>query len=369
MSDDASQTQGPPRPRIRAGSFNQYFLLALMVGLAVVIYNMVRVFLVPIMLAAVFAGLFYPMYRRFLALLRQRRGTSAFVCCLVLLLCLLAPAYFTANLLARQAADFYTTVQQWAVQLSHEDPNALYTQLRQESWFQLLRLDRVDWQKSLEEGSKSAGGVVAGVINKTSRGTFQLIGSLALTFFTMFYFFRDGERLVARLKYLSPLEEQYETALIDRFVSVSQAVVKGTLLIGLTQGVLGGLTLWAFGFTSPLLWGAVMVILSLIPMVGSWLVLYPAAIIELATGHVLAGVAIFLVSTLIISSVDNVMRPWLVGRDTGMHDLVTFFSTLGGIALFGLMGFILGPVIAALFLTILDFYTIEFRQHLEAKAL
>jgi predicted PurR-regulated permease PerM len=181
----------------------------------------------------------------------------------------------------------------------------------------------------------------------------------------MFYFFRDGDRLIERLKYLSPLAEEYEDALIKRFISVSKATIKGTLLIGLLKGSLGALTFWIFGVGSPILWGMVMTILSVIPMVGAWLVMYPAAIIMIIIGQVWQGITLFLIAALIIGNIDNVLTPRLVGREAGMHDLLIFFSTIGGISMFGVMGFIVGPVIAALFLTILDIYSIEFKSQLD----
>jgi predicted PurR-regulated permease PerM len=168
------------------------------------------------------------------------------------------------------------------------------------------------------------------------------------------------------LKYLSPLPEEYENELIKRFFTVSRATLKGTLLIGLLKGALGALTFWIFGIRSPILWGTVMVILSVIPMVGAWLVMYPAAIILIIIGQVWQGIAIFLIAAIIIGNIDNVLGPKLVARDAGMHDLLIFFSTLGGISVFGMMGFIIGPIIAALFLTILDVYAIEFRLQLDS---
>ena len=137
------------------------------------------------------------------------------------------------------------------------------------------------------------------------------------------------------------------------------------VLLGIIQGFLGGLTFWIFGVGSPILWGVVMALLSVIPLVGSWLVLYPAAIIQLIVGNIFSGIGIILIAAIIISNVDTVLRPRLVGRDTGMHDLMIFFSTLGGISLFGIMGFIIGPVIAVFFLTILDIYAVEFKTTLD----
>jgi predicted PurR-regulated permease PerM len=353
-----------PRTSGLGPHFHRYFLLLLLAGVAVVIFDMVKVFLVPVMLAAVFAGIFYPLYRWLLARTRQRENLSALVCCVLLLACLVAPVYFIADLVAREAGFFYQTLEGWLVPLMQQDTTQLKAEFQKLPWYQALEYFHIDWEETLLKGAKSAGSAMATVINKTTAGTVQLLTSLVVTFFTMFYFFRDGERLVARLKYLSPLDERYEAALIERFAAVSRATVKGTLFIGLTQGVLGGLVLWIFDFPSPVLWGMVMVVASILPLLGAGLVLYPAAVFSLLTGDYLTGIAIIAITALVISSIDNVLRPWLVGRETGLHDLIIFFSTLGGIGMFGVMGFILGPILAALFLTILDFYAIEFKDQL-----
>jgi predicted PurR-regulated permease PerM len=223
----------------------------------------------------------------------------------------------------------------------------------------------IEWQTYLNEAITGLGGLVGTILNITSRSTLQLLADVTITFFTMFYFFRDGDRLVTYLKSISPLGDAYEDALINRFRSVTRAAIKGTMLIGLIQGTLGGLTLWLCGVSSPVLWGAVMVVLSVIPLTGTWLVLYPAAFVQLVQGYLWSGVIIMVVTIVVISNIDNLLRPRLVGRDANMHDLLIFFSTLGGITMFGIMGFILGPIIAAIFLTLLDFYTTEFKPHLE----
>ncbi|MSR84463.1 MAG: AI-2E family transporter [Candidatus Latescibacteria bacterium] len=358
-------SENPPSPPRQSSSFHSYFLLLLLTGVAIVVFNMVKTFLLPVMLAAVFAGIFYPLYTWLMARTGQRENLSSLICCVLLLACLVTPVYLIANLVAREAGDFYQTLEGWAVPLIQQDSTHLKSEFQKLPWYQVLEYFHIDWEDTLLKGAKSAGSAMAAVINKTTEGTVQLLTSLVVTFFTMFYFFRDGQRLVARLKYLSPLDERYESALIDRFISVSRATVKGTLLIGLTQGVLGGFTLWAFGFPSPILWGMVMVVASILPLLGAGMVLYPAALFSLITGDYVTGIALIAITALIISSIDNVLRPWLVGRETGLHDLIIFFSTLGGIGMFGVMGFVLGPILAALFLTILDFYAIEFKDQLD----
>lgn len=350
---------------MRAVKFSRTFLLVALLATMVLFINMVKIFLLPILLAAVFTALFYPFYQIILKGLRDSRNLSAFAACLILLLGLLIPLYFIGDLVSREALDFYATAEHRIRDIISQGDAGLLGTIKSSAFVERLQLDKIDWQTSLQEIAKTAGSLIATVINETYKGTFQLLTSLFVTLFTMFYFFRDGEQLVRRLKYLSPLDEVYEEALIFRFVSVSRATIKGTLVIGLLQGTLGGLTLWLFDFNRAILWGVVMLVLSIIPMVGAWLVLYPAALISIFTGDIWSGIAILLIGALGIGNIDNFLRPRLVGRDAGMHDLMIFFSTLGGISVFGITGFIVGPVIAVLFLTILDIYSIEFRSHLD----
>jgi predicted PurR-regulated permease PerM len=153
--------------------------------------------------------------------------------------------------------------------------------------------------------------------------------------------------------------------MLEKFVSVTRATLKGTVLIGLVQGVLGGLAFWVVGIDGAIFWGTVMTVLSIIPGVGGALVWVPAAIILAATGAFWKALGLALFCSLVVGSVDNVLRPILVGRDTRMHELLIFFSTLGGLLAFGVMGFILGPILTALFLTAWEMFGVAFRAELQ----
>jgi len=150
--------------------------------------------------------------------------------------------------------------------------------------------------------------------------------------------------------------------MVDKFTSVARATIKGTLLIGIAQGALAGLAFWIVDISGPIFWGTVMTVLSIIPGIGTGLVWAPAAIILVIGGKVWQGIFLFAFCLLVVGTVDNLLRPRLVGRDTQMHDLLIFFGTLGGILLFGVLGFILGPILAALFVTVWDIYGHAFRD-------
>jgi predicted PurR-regulated permease PerM len=343
---------------------SRYFFIALLLGTAVVFFRMLQIFFVPVLLAAVFATLFYPMYLRFLRAFRGRKTLAAFFCCLALLLLLIVPLYLVADLVTHEAIDFYRSTQAHLGDISQQIQGPL-GRLRDLPLVRDLRLDQVDWRAALQNAATSAGSFVATVINKTSRGTIEVVVLLFTTLFTMFYFFRDGRELLRRLRFLIPLDREHKNAIAARFSTVARATVKGTLVIALVQGTLSGLTLWMFGVRSPFLWGVVATFLAVLPLIGSWLVLYPAAIYQILTGHLWQGIGILLMTVIVIVNVDNLLRPRLVGQEAGMHDLMVFFSTLGGISMFGPMGFIVGPLVAALFLALLDIYSAEFRENLD----
>ncbi len=351
--------------KLRADKFSRAYLLLLLLIISILFFNIIKIFIVTILLAAVFTALFYPLYELLLKYFRNNKTFSSIICCLALLLGLMVPVYIVADLVSQEAIDLYQTAVPKIREIIEKGDEGLLGKIKDYPLVKNLNLDTIDWQSSLQDIVKNTGNVIATVSNKTFKGTFQILTNLFVTLFTMFYFFRDGDRLIQRIKYLSPLDDRHEETLIDRFVSVSRATVKGTLLIGIVQGTLGGLTLWICGVGSPILWGVVMIVLSIIPLVGGWLVLCPAAIIQLITGNIWQGIAIIVITLVVIANVDNLLRPRLVGRDTGMHDLMIFFSTLGGISVFGIMGFIIGPVIAVFFLTILDIYSIEFKSTLD----
>jgi predicted PurR-regulated permease PerM len=346
-------------------TLSRYFFIAILLGSTFTFFYMVRVFLVPVLLAAVFSTLFYPMFEWFAKALRGRRTIAALVCCLILLLAVILPLLGVANLVANEAVDVYQAAQKKVSEILAQGDAGLIGRLKHERWVRQWQLDKIDWKDSVQSAAATAGAVLAVIIDRTSRGTLEILVILFTTLFTMFYFFRDGHSIWRTIRYLIPLEREYKNAIADRFSAVARATVKGTVVIALVQGVLSGLTLWIFGVGSPFLWGVVATMAGFIPMAGAWLVLYPAAFFQMATGHVWPGVGILIATVVLIVYADNVLRPRLVGKEAGMHDLMVFFSTLGGLAMFGAMGFIIGPMIAALFQAVLEIYSTEFKDDLD----
>jgi len=197
-----------------------------------------------------------------------------------------------------------------------------------------------------------------------------VVGSLFLfmtfvMFFSLYYFFKDSDKLLKKFMALSPLKDSQEKLLVTKFVTISRATLKGTLVIAIIQGVLMGILFASTGVSSATLWALITVILSLVPLLGTILVWAPVGAFMLLTGSIWQGVVIIVFGGIVVSNVDNLLRPKLVGGEASLHPLLVFLSTLGGIAFFGIVGFLLGPVIIVLLLTLLDIYQIEFKKNLK----
>jgi predicted PurR-regulated permease PerM len=344
--------------------FNRTILLALLVLSLAAFIPMLKIFLIPMILASTFAVLFFPLYRTFHKTFRGNRGLAAFACCLVLVLGLMIPAYILGSLVVHQIYTLYVTIEPVVRSVLTGENQALLDRIYAFPAVSWMRNLNIEWQSTALETLKTTGTALAQLVNHTSFGAITLLVTLFMTLFIMFYLFMDGEAIVKKTRYLVPLRPAYQDMIINRFVLVSRATVKGVITIALVQATLGSLTLLIFGIKSWILWGVVMFALGMIPLLGAWMVLIPAAIIKFATSHPWQGIIIFLISISVVSTIDNILRPRLVGQNARMHDLLIFFSTIGGLSVFGPAGVIAGPVIAALFLAIVEIYGIEFKSAL-----
>jgi predicted PurR-regulated permease PerM len=180
--------------------------------------------------------------------------------------------------------------------------------------------------------------------------------------YCMFFFLMDGGKLLHKILYYLPLESKDEESMLEKFTSVTKATLKGTIVIGVLQGGLAGAAFAAVGIPSAVFWGAIMAVLSIIPGIGSALVWGPAAIILVSTGQLAKGLGLASFCAVVVGSLDNFLRPVLVGKSTQLHELMIFFGTLGGILMFGAAGIIIGPIVAALFVAVWDIYGIAFKD-------
>jgi predicted PurR-regulated permease PerM len=201
------------------------------------------------------------------------------------------------------------------------------------------------------------------------QNTLRIAVYFFLMLYLLFFFLRDGRRIVDAAVRVLPLGDERERHLFHRFAQVSRATIKGTLVVGIVQGTIGGFMFSLVGIGSPVLWGVVMALLSILPAVGTALVWLPAAIMLIANGQLVAGIALIAVGALVMGLVDNILRPILVGRDTRMPDYLILLATLGGLVAFGLAGVVIGPIIAAFFLSVWEMAEDEFTAAPAAPAL
>lgn len=343
--------------------FQRAFLLILVVAVSAVFVAMIRGFLMSLLLAAVLAGLCHPFYRRILGRCRGRRAVSSLLTVILLGAVVILPMLALLGVVAAEALKISNAAIPW-----------IEKQLSSAGSLPGL-LDRLPFQQEIEpfrdQLMTKAGEIVAGagtfVFNtatSATKGTVALMMQAFVLVYAMFFFLMDGEFLLKRILFYLPLDEKDERRLLDRFTSVTRATVKGTLLIGIAQGGMAGAAFWAAGVEGAVFWGAIMAVFSIIPGIGTGLVWVPAAVILIISGEVLRGVLLALFCGLIVGSVDNLLRPRLVGRDTKLHDLLIFLGTVGGILFFGVLGFLIGPIVAALLVTVWDLYGASFSEFL-----
>ncbi|WP_027994959.1 AI-2E family transporter [Simplicispira psychrophila] len=199
------------------------------------------------------------------------------------------------------------------------------------------------------------------------QNTFQFVIGFGIMLYLLFFLLRDGSALAQRIRDAIPLEDHHKRNLSHKFTTVTRATVKGNIVVAATQGMLGGFIFWALSIQGPVLWGVLMAFLSLLPAIGAGLIWIPVAIYFFATGAIWQAVTLTVFGVGVIGLVDNVLRPILVGKDTKMPDYVVLISTLGGMSIFGLTGFVIGPVIAALFIATWDLFASEKPFHPNAK--
>ena len=343
--------------------FRHAFLILLVVAISAAFFAMVRVFLLTIVLAALFAGVAYPAYRRVLRAFGGRATLAAIATLVLLLVLVIAPLLMLAGAVANEALRMNETIGPRLQRLINE-PGEFERRLRPFLGYDFIRPYRNHILTKAGELVGTAGVFVFGTLSATTLATAVFLFDFVVLLYTMFFFFTDGEALLKTILTYLPLPASDKEHMLERFVSVTRATLKGTVLIGAAQGVLAGLAFWVVGIDGALFWGSVMTVLSIIPGIGAALVWVPAVVILLVVGQVWQGVGLALFCSLVVGTVDNILRPILVGRDTQMHELLIFFSTLGGLLVFGATGFILGPVLAALFVTVWEMFGAAFQSEL-----
>ena len=346
--------------------FYRSFLLLMVVAISALFFTMIRDFLMTLLLAAIFSGLAYPLYRRLNKKSGDRKVLASAITILIAILVVVIPLTALLGLIANEAFQISQVVKPWIQeQISQSSGVAERLPAWAQPWLERLNPFKDQILEKTGEITGMAGNFLFKSLSATTRGTVSFFLHLFVMLYAMFFFLMDGPALIRKVRSFLPLRESDKDLMEERFMSVTRATIKGTFAIGAIQGLLGGVGFAVAGIQGSIFWAALMGVLSVIPGVGAAIVWAPAVIYLLATGNVAAGVALLAWCAGVVGTVDNVLRPRLVGKDAKMPDLLILLSTLGGIVMFGAVGFVIGPIVAALFLTIWDMYGAAFRDVLQ----
>ncbi len=311
-----------------------------------------------ILWAAIIALLFAPLHRWLLLRLTQRRTPAALLTLFIVMVIVVVPFAILSGALAREAMQVYQQMAsgEWGPAL---DLHAVFD--ARPGWAMAL-LDRLGFA-SFDLLERRLADVLAQIVEfiathalGISHDTFDFVARLFITLYLAFFLIRDGEDVVSTVRTALPLAPRHKAELFEKFATVIRATIKGSLLVAAIQGALGGLAFWFLGVSGALLWAVVMAFLSLLPALGAALVWLPVATYQFIMGAVWQGIALVVWGVLVIGLVDNVLRPMLVGKDTRMPDYVVMITTLGGLAVLGINGLIVGPAIAAMFIAVWHIY-------------
>lgn len=304
------------------------------------------------------AILFAPLHRRLLARMPQRRNLAALCTLLLCLVLVILPVTLLGVALVQEATHLYDRIRSGQLNFGayfQQVINAMPSWAM--GWLDRMQLTSVSaLQDKLSAVSVQASQLIATRALNIGQNTLQFVVSLGVMLYLLFFLLRDGRSLATRIRNAIPLKESQKTNLSSKFTTVIRATLKGNLMVAACQGLLGGLIFWTLGVQGPILWGVLMAFLSLLPAIGAGLIWAPVAIYFFATGALWQAAILTAFGVAVIGMVDNVLRPILVGRDTKMPDYIILISTLGGMTLLGLNGFVIGPVIAALFMACWDLF-------------
>ncbi|WPL10626.1 MULTISPECIES: AI-2E family transporter [Thiorhodovibrio] len=343
---------------------NNLTILLMTLGISALFLSMIHQFLMVIFLSGLFSALARPFYLRFDQLFGGRRHLASLVTLLAMVFIILIPLTSLIGVVVAQAIDVSQSVTPWVKKLS--EPGVFAAKLEHLPFYDELGPYRELLISKAGEAVSIVSKFLVGGLSSLTLGTANVIFMAFVMLYTMYFLQMDGDKLVEKILYYLPLKSSDEHLMLDRFTSVTRATLKGSLLIGAVQGTLAGIAFAVAGIDNAVFWGTVMAVLSVIPSVGSALVWIPAVILLIVQGQMVSGILLALFCGLFVGSLDNFLRPILIGKDTKMHELMIFFGTLGGIMMFGISGIFIGPLIASLFITVWDMYGTTFRHLLPA---
>jgi predicted PurR-regulated permease PerM len=336
------------------------FFFVLLFAVTLAFLWLIRGFLQPIFWAIAFGIIVFPLHVWLVQRMRGRESLAAGASVLLLVVVVILPLIGIGAAVTNEAAGLVQRVSAGGVDIDSRYRRVQDSMPSVIGLLQRLGIDPEKLEGQLSTAAVNISSFIASSALSIGKDSLRATIFFFLMLYLLFFFLRDGTKLLEGLVRALPLGDTRERELFARFAQVSRATIKGTLVVGAVQGLIGGVTFAFLGVSAPVLWGVMMALASLVPAAGPALVWLPAAIILIASGHVAGGIVLILVGVFVIGLVDNLLRPVLVGRDTKMPDYLILLSTLGGLAGFGFAGIVIGPIIAALFLSIWQMAQDEF---------
>jgi len=336
---------------------------AFLVSLAVVSLAflwLLKPFWTAIFWACVLTLFFNPLQRILVQQFNGRETPAALLTLLAATIVVILPALALIFAFVREGIQFYQLIEEREI-----NPDTFMEQIGAAVPFipdllQRVGIDTGNIRGYLSDAAVNLSEIIGQEALRFARNTASFTLRVLMMLYLMFFLLRDGEKLIDYIRKALPLDAERNQLLLNKFVEVTRATVKGNLIVAAVQGGLGGLIFWILGIPGAVLWAVIMGILSLIPAVGASLVWAPVAIYLYATGDWIQATILVAYGAIIIGLADNVLRPILVGRDTKLPDYIVLFSTLGGLVLMGINGFVIGPLIAALFIAFWNTFIRDF---------
>ncbi len=345
-----------------------FLLLALLVAIYY-LFGILKPFLSVLVIAAVLSVAFYPMYTGLKKLFRGSGNLASLVSCLLVVVIIIVPLALFILMLTNEAFSTYQAIR-FKVEsgvfdqyLLWQDGGFFYDLKQRIDPF--VDINALDLKKNIVEGAQNLSTFLFDQTANLLAGISSLLFSFGIMLFSMFYFFRDGTELIKRVGMMSPLPAAYEQELFRKIDSMVKAIVFGVFLTSIIQGVIGGIGFAIAGISNPIFWGTAIAFFSVVPMVGTAAIWFPAAVILAILGNYGAAIFIFLWGLFAVGTVDNFVRPYLIGGRANTYPLITFFVILGGIFTMGLKGIIVGPLILMVVLSLLHIYEAEYRKVLK----
>jgi predicted PurR-regulated permease PerM len=333
----------------------QSILFICLLGLVTLAFlYLLKPFFIPLFWAAVIAGIFKPLYDRLLVKLKRPNLSASLMLCLIALIIIL-PASIIASLLVSESMQIYNSISAdtGAIEQKVRDTVSAVTN---HPYMRQFDVDEQFFIGKFRDAIKNIANYILVHLTDFTQNTLVFLIQFGVMIYALYFFFRDGDGILRRAIRMCFLESGNGKILYEKFVATARATLRVTMLLGGLQGISGGIIFFITGMEGAMIWGLLMVVMAILPGVGCAIIWAPAGVIMLLSGHLWEGVTILTFGVLVISLGDNLLRPMLIGSDVELHPLLIFLSTLGGLVVFGLSGFVMGPIIASLFLAIWDMY-------------